>query len=132
MNSKDFTYELISKYEKLTGQTLSTDDIGFYLTEIIDEKGNALFELQLTKRQAARICYEFMKNALKLKDEDWNDAGKLKDIYSCKVCANPIAQCYVRGIILPLREDLFGSDDIIGTDEAKMIVNKIMALVQEI
>ena len=55
MNSKDFTYELISKYEKLTGQTLSTDDIGFYLTEIIDEKGNALFELQLTKGQAARI-----------------------------------------------------------------------------
>ena len=131
MNSKEFTYKLISKYEKLTGQSLSTNDIGLYLTEIIDGRGNALFELQLTKRQAARISYEFMKNALKLKDEDWKDAGKLKDIYDCKVCANPIAQCYVRGVISPLSYDLFGSDEIIGSDEAEMILNKIMALAPE-
>lgn len=132
MNSKEFTYKLISKYEKLTGQSLSTNDIGLYLTEIIDGRGNALFELQLTKRQAARISYEFMKNALKLKDEDWKDAGKLKDIYDCKVCANPIAQCYVRGVILPLSDDFFGSDEIIGSDEAEMILNKIMALALEL
>ena len=132
MNSKEFAYKVISKYEKLTGRALSVDDIGLYLTEIIDGKGNSLFELQLSKRQAARISYEFMKNALKLKDEDWKDAGKLKDIYDCKVCANPIAQCYVRGVISPISDDLFGSDEIIGSDEAELILNKIMALALEL
>ncbi len=130
MNSVEFTYELISKYEKETGHCLSTEDLGLYLTEILDRRGEALFELQLTKKQAARICYEFIKNALKLKDRDWEDASKLKDIYDCKVCANPIAQCYVRRVIAPLKEDLFGGDEIISKEETKRITDNVMALAQ--
>lgn len=54
----------------------------------------------LDKRTAARIIHQFMKIELKIPDEEnISKAEELKDLYTCRVCANHIAQVYVKGIM---------------------------------
>lgn len=54
----------------------------------------------LDKRTAARIVHQFMKIELGIKDlKDITAALYLKDIYTCHVCTNHIAQVYTRGLM---------------------------------
>lgn len=54
----------------------------------------------LNRRTAARILHQFMKIEKNIPDEtDISKAEELKDLYTCRVCANHIAQMYVKGIM---------------------------------
>lgn len=54
----------------------------------------------LTKRTAARIVHHFMNKELNFSDlKDIHQAEILKDLYTCRVCANSIAQVYLRGLM---------------------------------
>ena len=54
----------------------------------------------LDRRNAARIIHMYMRAVLGIKDlEDITPAYELRDLFDCRVCANHIAQVYVRGII---------------------------------
>lgn len=54
----------------------------------------------LDKRTAARIVHQFMKIELKIPDDEKiAKAEELKDLYACRVCANHIAQVYVKKIM---------------------------------
>ena len=54
----------------------------------------------LNRQTAARITHEFMRIELQIPDlADITPATKLKDLYTCRVCANHIAQIYTRGIM---------------------------------
>ena len=54
----------------------------------------------LDRRNAARICHQFMKIELGIKDlDDVSRAGELKDLYTCRVCTPHVAQIYCRGIM---------------------------------
>ena len=116
MNAKDFTNELISTYQKNTGRELSYEDLGLYICEILESKSD-FYSNSIKKNTAARIIHEFMKHALNLKDLDWGKAACFHDIYDCKVCANSLAQCYVRGIIIAQNDMLIGGDDILENPE---------------
>jgi len=55
---------------------------------------------QLDKRTAARITHQFMKIELHIPDApDISKAEVLKDLYTCRVCANHVAQVYVKNIM---------------------------------
>ena len=54
----------------------------------------------LNRQTAARITHEFMRLELNVPDlQDISPATNLKDLYTCRVCANHIAQIYTRGIM---------------------------------
>ena len=54
----------------------------------------------LNRQTAARIIHQFMVVELHMSDvADISAAEKLRDLYTCRVCANHIAQVYARGIM---------------------------------
>ena len=54
----------------------------------------------LDKRTAARILHQFLKIELGRPDiPDITPAKTLQDLYTCRVCANHIAQIYVQGFM---------------------------------
>lgn len=54
----------------------------------------------IDKRTAARIIHQFMKTEMHISDlEDIRDAEILKDLYTCRICVNHVAQIYLRGIM---------------------------------
>ena len=127
MNCKDFTNKLIDLYQNKNNRELSYEALGPFLCEII-ESGGEVYKMPLRRNTMARVLHEFYKNVLKEKDLDWGDAGTFPDIYDCKVCANPLAQCYVRGLIKPRKSGkafILGADDIVSEDEISYIFSLI-------
>lgn len=56
-------------------------------------------EILLNRQTAARIIHQFMVVELHVPDiADISAAEKIRDLYICRVCANHIAQVYVRGM----------------------------------
>lgn len=65
--------------------------------EDLDESNLQQF---VEKRTLARIIHQFMKIELKMTDkEDISGANVLKDLYTCRVCVNHVAQMYVQRIM---------------------------------
>lgn len=61
----------------------------------------------LNRQTAARIIHMFLLIECGLQDlSDITPATNLKDLYTCRACANHIAQVYCRGI-MEANEDLF-------------------------
>ena len=57
-------------------------------------------ETPLNRQSAARIIHQFLWIECKVPDlADISSATCLKDLYTCRVCANHIAQVYARGIM---------------------------------
>lgn len=57
-------------------------------------------ETSLNRQTAARIVHQFMVIELRIQDiADISAAQSLRDLYTCRVCANHIAQVYSRGIM---------------------------------
>ncbi len=60
----------------------------------------------LNRQTAARIVHLFLLIECGLQDlTDISPAGALKDLYTCRVCANHIAQVYSRGIMTAKKEE---------------------------
>ena len=65
----------------------------------------------LNRQTAARIIHQFMVVELHMSDvADISAAEKLRDLYICRVCANHIAQVYLRGIM--------GAEEVLSSDAA--------------
>ncbi len=80
----------------------------------------------ITRRDAARICHEYVRDVLGEEDEiDISRAAILKDLYDCGVCVNHIAQVYLKGLMEPERADFFGMNSILTQEEAKTIAKRI-------
>ena len=68
-------------------------------------------ESLLNRQIAARIIHQFMVVELHVPDlAEINAAEKLRDLYTCRVCANHIAQVYARGIM--------GAEEVLPGDAA--------------
>ena len=99
----------------------------------------------LNRQTAARITHEFLRLELKIPDlADISPATKLKDLYTCRVCANHIAQIYCRGIMSTKKEEpdfpnlsdsselFFNHLELITTEEAATIIANCEAVKQSI
>lgn len=88
---------------------------------------------QLEKRDAARIIHFFLRYTHIEEDEpDWEKAKMLKDLYDCRICVDHVGQIYVKGIIEPYSQDIFGMRNIISSEESKKIVARIFEKNQRI
>ena len=80
----------------------------------------------VTRKNVARICHMYLQKVMKINDLDISKAQEIKDLYDCRVCANHVAQVYMRGI-MDAKElkrdggflwfDLNGTDDRIKNSE---------------
>ena len=130
MTEKEFFDLLIDTYMEQTGEDLAVDNLGYYLDYYLNNYPPEKLELKLLKKTAARIIHEFMVNVLKWPDLDWGDSTKLKDIYDCRVCANAIAQTYLRGIILASKENVFGGNEVLDLSQGREVIDKLMRLIK--
>lgn len=81
--------------------------------EDLDENNLQQF---LDKRTAARIIHQFMKIELKMMDkEDISGANVLKDLYTCRVCVNHVAQVFVQKVM--------DAETVVFEDEEVLIFN---------
>ena len=79
-------------------------------------------ESLLNRQTVARIIHQFMVVELHVSDlADISAAEKLRDLYTCRVCANHIAQVYARGIM--------GAEEI---GEAGLSLSEVPAATQNV
>jgi hypothetical protein len=128
LSEKDFFDRLLEMYVDETGEDIPSEGIGYYLEYFLNNYPSEKLGLPITRKIAARLIHEFMLNILKLEDQDWGDAAKLKDIYDCRVCSNAIAQVFVRGIIPASRENVFGLGDTLTEAEADEILDRFAGI----
>ncbi len=84
----------------------------------------------LNRKGAARILHQFLKIECGLPDlADIKAAEELKDLYTCRVCANHIAQVYARKIIPAQEYDdctlIFNHLEPVSKNEACEFIRKI-------
>lgn len=66
----------------------------------LEDEDERFFNREITRRAVARIIHQFTKIELKIPDSaDIKPAEFLKDLYTCRVCANHIAQVIVKKIM---------------------------------
>lgn len=93
---------------------------------IAEERDILNAEKPVERRSAARIIHRVLSLELGEADEaDWSAAERLKDLYSCHVCVNHIAQVYVKGIMPGRREDLFDLEGYLTRAEAEDIIMRM-------
>ena len=80
----------------------------------------------LNRQTAARITHEFLRLELNIPDlQNISPAKRLKDLYTCRVCANHIAQVYCRGIMDAKKE----KPD--STDSSQLFFNHLELMTKE-
>ena len=85
----------------------------------------------LDRRTAARIIHQFMKIEMHIPDEkDIKQKKKKKNLYTCRVRANHIAQVVVKKIMQPVlapdeKTYIFDSLAIVTKQEQEQIIKKI-------
>lgn len=65
----------------------------------LDSEDITFKDRPISRKNVARICHLYLQKVIGLKDLDINGAKELRDLYDCRVCANNIAQVYMRGIM---------------------------------
>lgn len=123
MTDKQFFDYLLEAYIDKTGNDIPAGELGYYLEAFLSSGEDIDRQQPLTKREAARMIHEFMKNVMKLPDKDWGSAASIKDIYECRVCANAIAQVCVRGIMQVREDGSFGHEDLLTDAECTTLVD---------
>lgn len=126
MTEKEFFDKLLLAYSEEISEDLPGDGLGYYLEYFLDNYPPEKLELKLTKKIAARIIHEFMVNILKWPDLEWKEAGKLKDIYDCRVCAGAIAQVYERGLLGEEQPLVFGLNKTLSAEEARDLIDRFI------
>ncbi len=84
----------------------------------------------LQKKQCARIVHDFLRMEKDEPDEiDSGPAGKLQDLFDCRVCAGHVMQVYTKGIMDGYRNDdgryVFGMEDRVSEELAEQILYRI-------
>lgn len=93
----------------------------------------------LNRQTAARIIHQFMKIECGLSDlSDITPALVLKDLYTCRICTNHIAQVYTRKIMKGEPDLSYGSDShsiffnhlaLVSESEALKILEELFKLI---
>ena len=108
------------------------DNIGYgYSRGWLQEQDRKGCCLPLTKKHCARIVHEFLRCEQKEPDEiDSGPAGKLQDLFDCRVCAGHVMQVYTKGIMDGRRNEdgryVFGMEDNVRRSTVVEIVSRVI------
>ena len=94
-------------------------------------------ENPLNRQTAARILHEFLRIECGLDDlQDISSATKLKDLYTCRVCTNHIAQVCARGLMHQKKiqtsekeELIFNHLQLVQKNEVQEILKKVKEII---
>ena len=100
-------------------------------------------DVALDRRTAARIIHQYLLIEEKIPDlPDISKATKLIDLYTCRACANHIAQIYERGIMnaeeIPCQDStrpeqtvlIFNHLELVSQKQADEILKKVNELIK--
>ena len=123
MTTDNFVERILSEYEKVT--TREDTERAVLKDCIISDISSTDLRGALTRKLAARILHCSLQRLTDEPDDDWGPARNFKDIYDCRVCANAVAQVSVKGIMVPVAEDLFGMTEILSDSEAETAILRL-------
>ncbi len=126
MLTETFFDTLLKNYEEEKGIFLEPEEREALEDFLCTSFDTDQLQSRITKKTAARILWNFLQTVCGEKPVDWGKAAKLKDIYDCKVCADAVAQVYVRGILRESRPGFFGMEDDLMEEELFRIINVVL------
>ena len=101
--------------------------------EWIEEQDLINKDYQIDRKNVVRILHMYLLNELSIKDvKDITPAYVIKDLFDCRVCANHIAQIYLRGLMEPIKIGeicMFDLHGDVNDEEIKNIKCKLSAII---
>lgn len=124
--------EFVTALLKAAGMVAENQDgIGYgYRRGWLQEQDTKGRLLPLTKKHCARIVHEFLRCEQKEPDEiDSGPAGRLQDLFDCRVCAGHVMQVYIKGIMDGFQNEagryIFGMEKCISNSDIEGIVGRV-------
>lgn len=101
----------------------------------LEDEDERFLDNLLNRRTAARILHQFMRIEKGIPDvPDISKSEELRDLYTCRICANHIAQIYVRGIMNSVEVEhcgkivqIFDHMGLVTEKEAVLYISRIKA-----
>ena len=125
MRTDDFIRELC----KVTGEEYSDVYIRGRRSGWLEAEDELYPDRDISRKNVARILHMYLLKVRLVPDlPDISRASALKDLYDCRICANHVAQVYLRGIMNAknlMKEGEFLWFDLEGTDEALKICTQL-------
>jgi len=98
----------------------------------LEEQDELYAELEIERRNLARIIHEFLRIECGIKDiRDWSNAKRLVDLYDCKVCAKHVAQVVEAGIMPPKETNRFRLLDRVSNEEILSYIDNMKNYISE-
>lgn len=125
MRTDDFIRELC----KATGEEYSDVYIRGRRAGWLEEADQLYPDAAISRKNVARILHQYLLKVRNISDiGDISEAYKLKDLFDCRVCANHVAQVYLRGLMDAknlMKEGEFLWFDLDGVDEDAVVLSQI-------
>lgn len=125
MRTDDFIRELC----KATGEEYSDVYIRGRRAGWLEEADQLYPDRDISRKNVARILHQYLLKVKNIPDiGDISEAYKLKDLFDCRVCANHVAQVYLRGLMDAknlIQEGEFLWFDLDGVDEDAVVLSQI-------
>lgn len=125
MRTDDFIRELC----KVTGEEYSDVYTRGRRAGWLEEADQLYPDAAISRKNVARILHQYLLKVRNIPDiGDISEAYKLKDLFDCRICANHVAQVYLRGLMDAknlMKEGEFLWFDLEGTDEALKICTQL-------
>ena len=104
----------------------------------LEDQDEAHPENPLNRQTAARILHKFLRIECSLNDlQNISQATKIKDLYTCRVCTNHIAQVCARGLMHPQEiqtsekeELIFNHLEVMKKSEVQEILEKVKVVIK--
>ncbi len=125
MRTDDFIRELC----KATGEEYSDVYIRGRRAGWLEEADQLYPDAAISRKNVARILHQYLLKVRNIPDiGDISEAYKLKDLFDCRICANHVAQVYLRGLMDAknlMKKGEFLWFDLDGVDEDAVVLSQI-------
>jgi hypothetical protein len=125
MRTDDFIRELC----KVTGEEYSDVYIKGRRAGWLEEADELYPDRDISRKNVARILHQYILKVRDIPDiGDISEAYKLKDLFDCRICANHVAQVYLRGLMSAknlMRDGEFLWFDLDGVDDMETVLEQI-------
>ena len=125
MRTEDFIRELC----KATGEEYSDVFTRGRREGWLEEADELYPDRDISRKNVARILHQYLLKVRNISDiGDISEAYKLKDLFDCRICANHVAQVYLRGLMSAknlMKDGEFLWFDLDGVDDMETVLEQI-------
>lgn len=125
MRTDDFIRELC----KAAGEEYSDVYLKGRRAGWLEEADELYPDAAISRKNVARILHQYLLKVRDIPDiGDISEAYKLKDLFDCRICANHVAQVYLRGLMSAknlMKDGEFLWFDLDGVDDMETVLEQI-------